>query len=198
MSLLTLKKEVNNFVNGTLLILESVMSYRNEEEQDMLLKIFNGEIGDGFTINRFQECFDYSFDDEVYSLTNLCEALLEDDFNGYQVDRDYFTVGGENILSFIVGLELSKKSLKNMTTLCREDAELKKYLINFAYDEKKHGEYSFKNIFKDKGVIEFEKAFRGWSRAFQKDIKEVIGKRKIEVIKKEAKEFLDSLEDKAV
>lgn len=196
MTLRSLKEEIYNFVNGTELILVSVEHFLNEKEMDLVLKVFNGESEDGFSNNRYLECFEQSFDEEVASFCNFADEFIEDDRISYKVKPFHFVDKGKNILSSLVGFELAKISLEKISALCREDASLKKHLANFVYDEEKHTDI-FINPFSRKGVLEFEKTFKGWSRSFQKEIKDEIGKRKMEAIKKEAKAFLEELEQKA-
>lgn len=191
MSLLSIKKEINYFVNGTLLILDSVFNFKNEEEMNIVLDIFNGEKGGGLTIDRYKGIFEDSFDDEVSSLQNFVCEFLEDDLIKENFSMFTFTDEGENILSLIAGFELSKRSLANITALCNENSDLKEHLFNFVFDEEKHEEY-FTNPFHEKGIHEFEKLFGEWSDTFQKDIEAIIGKTKIEAFKKDAQAYVNS------
>lgn len=191
LNLLTLKHELNNFVNGLSLIESSVFCFANEDEMNLIKKIFNGKTMDGLTKKRYLACFQYSFEDEVSEVREFAYQFAEDDVIKEKIDSDCYTNDGKNILSLILGFELAITSLQNIVTICSKDVALKEHLTNYAYDEEKHCD-SFENLFANKGLTDFKENFALLQKAFLNELKEEVGQEKIEAIEKEAQALLDA------
>jgi hypothetical protein len=175
-----LSKELLIFGFGLDIMLESISNFANEEEQEMLLDIFNGSTKEGYTQDRYTKLFKHSFDEEVSSFNAFLYDFVEKDITNKEIQemrKNFSFYEKENIKSVVRGLEVAKKSLSHILKICTDNEKLKEEVISFVSEE------SHSNIFKEYGVIEFEKKFRGWSRAFQKELKDEIGRRTLDKIK---------------
>lgn len=165
------KHALREFGRGMNLILESVINYGNEEEQEVIEKIFNGGNLEGYAQNRYRRTFSRSFDEEV-SLLNM---FLEEHLN----ERLLIEIPNknENIKNLLDGFYVAKSSLDKLVPITKFNETLKNELMDFETEIYKY------NPFKEYSIVEFRKRFKGWSRAFHKELKDELGRRALQKYK---------------
>jgi len=173
-----LVKELKQMEMGLNYILDGVLNYGNEEEQIIVENVFNGGTEEGYAQNRYTLCFKQSFHEECCNFSALLEEFAETvNVEIPFVEKEEYS----NLLSVFKGFDVVKEALETINDICREDSELREKLTQFESDEIDY------NPFKEKGVFTFQKTFRGWSRAFQKEVRDEIGRQKSEYLLQQLK-----------
>lgn len=167
-----LARQVDDFETGISLIVKSISFYNdNDRSRGQLLEgIINGDF-DGYAQDRYVNCFNYSFDDESYQLYSFLESFSE--YIGYELFyKEQLAVNEYE--ACIIGFDIAKNSLENIINICKENNDLKKELVNFN-PESISEDYGPYNPFKLYGVIEFDKKFRGFRRAYIAELRDQLG-----------------------
>jgi hypothetical protein len=176
------EKSLLQLGKGFNLILESISNFSNEEELETVLDVFNGQGKDkeGYSQNRYAHLFSKSFDEEVANYEIFIEEFLNK-----TIEIDALNKTG-NVHNALKGFELSLEALETLHIVLQKSSELKKELISFK------GELTNNNPFSEYGIFEFKKRFKGWSRAFHKELKDELGRRSLEKYKNLSNKLVDS------
>lgn len=179
-ALLTLGKGLNSILMAATENLyskevSSLSEYRNQKEIEIIEKVMNGETEEGYAQNRYAKTFKYSFDEEVAAFDEFLYAFTGRNFDSAGIE-------GENIKCVLLGFEHAGDALAKIVELVEDDKDLKGTLREFTWIPEEGAEP--RNLFADSSPYLFDSNFRGWARAFKKELRESIGQYKYYQYKK--------------
>lgn len=172
---MTKRDELNaallNLGKGMNRILQGAMDNGNGVEVEIVMDVMNGNTTEGYAQSRFANTFAYSFDDEVSAFDDFLYAFTG---KGYEVGGHEW----ENINNVLVGFEYSIESLERIVQIVNEDDELKRTLQGFTFDDEEG--LAIRNLFAETTPYQFSINFKGWARAFKKEMRDLMGRNKYE------------------
>lgn len=163
-----LAKQIQKFSSGVSLILNA-MSYVTERGLVLESIINKGD----YVTTRYQDCFNYSFDEEVAQILNFSSALSTD--LNYQIPTPQDTVALNEYETCVLGLNISNRALEEVVNICREDSQIEKDLVDFIPKSIDEDEYSDYNPFNLYGVMVFQNKFKGFKEAYLSELRAEIG-----------------------
>lgn len=161
-----LNEALLEWAKGIESILVATTEADNKEEHEAIMKVFNWGTKESYASERYTELFEHSFEDEAYNISQFVQHVAGNTNQNNMNTND-------NIKNMLVGLNQSVDALIKIDGLVNDDEKLKKELQSI----KATDDTSFlRNPFEDKTPHQYMKGFKGWRRAFKKELGDEIGR----------------------
>lgn len=138
----------------------------SETDSDILLDILNGETKDNLTNASYQDCFEYSFDEEGYYFLSLVEEYGRVyELKNSKISSNKSVQNVTIFEGFLIGLLMSANSLTSIVEICDNNTDLQNELLSLDSKEITY------NPFKEKGIREFACLFTKFKNNYLDDVK---------------------------
>lgn len=138
----------------------------SETDSDILLDILNGETKDNLTNASYQDCFEYSFDEEGYYFLSLVEEYGRVyELKNSKISSNKSVQNVTIFEGFLIGLLMSENSLTSIVEICDNNTDLQNELLSLDSKEITY------NPFKEKGIREFVCLFTKFKNNYLDDVK---------------------------
>ena len=165
----TMEKQIRDLTLGLEYINAAIQTFKVVEHHDIIIKVMNGGTPEGYAFEKYP--FELSFDEEVAEFASwsseqeIQTKMVDDSLNAFEM--------------LFRGFELASNSLTKIEEEVKNDPNQKEVLMSYVSE-------TGYNPFIKYNVAMFSKNFKGWKRAFLKEIKDEIGRRSYDRYKKKA------------